>query len=115
MAKNTEIKWADVQVGDGVTVNYWSDSHAGTVIARTAKTLTIRQDKATLSPDFKPDFVPGGFFGTVVNQDEQSYTYTPDENGRIYKAYWSDRKRGFYAEQCLRISKGRHEFYDYNF
>lgn len=109
------IKWADVKVGDGVTVHYWTDAHAGTIIARTAKTLTIRQDKAILSPDFKPDFIPGGFCGTVINQNEQTYTYEPDENGMIYKAYWSDRKCGFYAEKCLRVTKGRHEFYDYNF
>ena len=110
-----EWKRPDIAVDDGVTINYWTDRHAGTVIARTAKSLTIRQDKAILDPNFKPEFIPGGFCGTVVNQYDQSYTYEPDENGRIYKAYWSDRKRGFYVEKCLYVSKGRHEFYDYNF
>ena len=113
--KEQEIKWPDVKVGDGATVCYWTDMEAGTVISRTAKTLTIQRDKATLSEDFKPDFVPGGFFGTVINQDEQTYTYEPDPQGRIFKAYWSDRKHGFFAQQCLRVVKGRHEFYDYNF
>lgn len=108
-------KWEDVNVGDGVTINYWTDRHAGTVIARTDKSLTIRQDKAILDPNFKPEFIPGGFCGTVINQCEQSYTYEPNENGRIYKAYWSETKGGFYAEKTLRVSRGRHEFYDYNF
>ena len=115
MAKINEVKWEDVKVGDGVTVRYWSDAHAGTVIARTARSLTIQRDKATLSPDFIPEFIPGGFCGTVVNQNEQTYSYEPDPKGCIYKAFWSEKKRGFYADKCLRICKGRHEFYDYNF
>ena len=61
--------------GDGATVCYYTDRHACTVIKRTPKTLTLRQDKAILDPSFKPDFIPGGFFGTVINQNEQSYTY----------------------------------------
>jgi hypothetical protein len=28
---------------------------------------------------FKPDFVPGGFFGRVMNNSEQTYTYEEDE------------------------------------
>ena len=104
----------NVGVGDGVTVNYWTDRNAYTVIARTKQTITIQRDKATLVPEFKPDFVPGGFCGTVINQNEQDYTYEPDTNGRIMRAYWSDKKKAFYADG-LRISPGRHEFYDYNF
>ena len=102
------------KAGDGATLNYYTDSKAYTIIKRTAKTLTLQRDKATLNPDFKPDFIPGGFMGTVINQDEQSYTYEPDKNGAVIKAYWSDRKKGFYSDG-LYVSAGRHEFYDYNF
>lgn len=105
----------NVSVGDGVTVHLYTDANAYTVIARTAKTLTLRRDKAKLKKSFKPIFIPGGFFGTVINQEEQEYEYEPDEEGRIVKAYWSNRKHGFYVEQCLYVSYGRHEFYDYNF
>lgn len=127
VGKNDYVEWSDrqdawcdyfhrnVAPGDGVTVNYWTDSHACTVLKRTANTLTIQRDKAILSPDFRPDFVPGGFSGTVINQNEQSYTYEPDPDGQIMKAYWSDRKGGWYVDKCLRLSFGRHEFYDYNF
>lgn len=101
--------------GDGVTVHYYTDAHAYTIIARTPKTLTLRRDKATLKSSFKPEFIPGGFFGTVINQDEQEYDYEPDENGSIVKAYWSNRKHGFYVHQDLYVTYGRHEFYDYNF
>ena len=106
--------WPDVKVGDGATVTYWTDRHACTIIKRTAKTLTLQQDKAILSENFKPVFVPGGFMGTVINQNEQSYTYEPDPSGRIYKAHWSEKHGGFYSDG-LRVIKGRHEFYDYNF
>ena len=115
IANISDYPWADVQVGDGVTVNYWTDSQAYTVIKRTAKTLTLQRDKTVLDPSFNPIFIPGGFCGTVINQDEQCYSYEPDKDGRIRKAYWSSAKSGFYVEKCLRCSKGRHEFYDYNF
>lgn len=102
------------KVGDGATVVYWTDRHAYTIIKRTANTLTLRRCKAILSPDFKPDFIPGGFCGTVINQDEQSYTYEEDEKGRVVKAYWSDKYKCF-RFGGLRVVPGRHEFYDYNF
>ena len=103
-----------VAVGDGMTVCYYTDRNAYTVIARTPCSLTLRRDKAILSPDFKPDFVVGGFAGTVVNQDEQSYTYEEDPDGRVIKAHWSKRKNGWYWDG-LHLIAGRHEFYDYNF
>lgn len=54
----TTLTPATVKVGDGVTINLWSDRHAATVIKVTAKTVTVRRDKATLNPDFKPEFIP---------------------------------------------------------
>ena len=105
----------NAEVGDGATVHYYSDSEAYTIIKRTAKTLTLRRCKATLDPNFKPEWIPGGFAGHCTNQHEQTYTYEEDENGRITKAYWSEAKQGFYAEGCLYVTPGRREFYDYNF
>lgn len=103
------------KVGDGATVRYWTDCEAYTVIKVTPKTLTLQRDKAILSKDFKPEWVSGGFAGHCENQEEQSYTYEQNPNGRIVKAYYSEAKRGWYVEKTLRVSKGRHEFYDYNF
>lgn len=65
---------ASIQVGDGVTVNLWSDRYAATVIKVTKSTVTVRRDKATLNPDFKPEWIPGGFAAHCTNQDEQTYT-----------------------------------------
>lgn len=105
----------NVVPGDGVTVHYWTDAHACTVIGRTKNKLVLQQDRAILDPNFKPDFSPGGFAGTVINQDEQSYTYERNPEGRIYEAYWSHSRKGWYADKSLHVTFGRHEFYDYNF
>lgn len=102
------------KVGDGATVCWWSDSKAYTIVKRTAQTLTLRRCKATLSTDFKPNFIPGGFCGTVINQNEQTYSYEEDENGEIITARWSKVKRGFYWNGMY-VKAGRSEFYDYNF
>lgn len=104
----------NAQVGDGATVHYYSDAHACTIIKRTAKTLTLRQDKATLKDSFKPEFIVGGFCAHCTNQEEQEYDYEPNPNGSIYVAHWSDKKKGFYANG-LHVTPNRHEFYDYNF
>ena len=106
---------SNIHVGDGVTVNLWSDRHAATVIKVTKSTVTVRRDKATLSPDFKPEFIPGGFAAHCTNQDEQKYTYEPDENGRQYTFRWSKKYQRYGQPGNLTLSKGRHEFYDYNF
>lgn len=107
----------EIEVGDGVTFHLWSDAYACTVISRTDKRMVIQRDKATLSPDFKPEFVVGGFAGHCLNQEEQSYTYERDPNGEKYVCNWSE-KHGCWrsgADASFRISRGRHEFYDYNF
>ena len=107
----------EIEVGDGVTECLWSDSHAFTVIARTAKTLTIQQDKATLDPNFKPEWIPGGFAAHCTNQDEQEWTYERNPNGRILKCRWSEKNGRWQtgSDGSILIARGRHEFHDYNF
>lgn len=103
-----------LEVGDGVTYHLFSDSHACTIIKRTAKTITIQQDKAILDLDFHPEWIEGGFVGYCINQGEQTYTYERNPNGRIITARWSDKRGGFVYMDKI-ITAGRHEFYDYNF
>ena len=106
---------ANIQLGDGVTVNLWSDRYAATVIKVTKSSVTVRRDKATLNPDFKPEWIPGGFAAHCTNQEEQSYTYEPDESGTVYTFRWSNKYQRYGQPGNLSLSKGRHEFYDYNF
>lgn len=106
---------ANAKVGDGATVYLYTDSHAGTIVKVTKCTVTVRRDKAILDSGFKPEIVPGGFCGHCTNQDEQSYTYEPDENGELTTVHWSKKYNRYGLPGNLRLSKGRHEFYDYNF
>lgn len=107
----------ELDVGDGATLCLYSDRYACTVISKTAKTITVQRDKATLDPNFKPEFISGGFAVHCINQEDQRWTYDRDPNGEITRCFWSE-KLGRYTtggDQSVRISPGRHEFYDYNF
>jgi hypothetical protein len=107
---------ANVKVGDGVTMHLYSDSHAGTVVKVTKTSVTVQRDKSTLDPNFKPDFVVGGFAGHCTNQSDQRYTYEADPNGELVKFNWSKKYSQFRnTKQGRSLTKNRHEFYDYNF
>ena len=108
---------SEIEIGDGVTEYLYSDAHAYTVIAKTKKTITIQRDKAILDPNFKPEWIAGGFAGHCTNQEEQTYTYERDPEGAKVRCFWSERL-GCYTtggDQSIKIGRGRHEFYDYNF
>lgn len=119
-----DYRSAIFKVGDGITMHSYSDSEAGTVIevSKSGKKIKVRTDKATISPDFKPEFVEGGFAGHCTNQSEQSYTYEQDEEGGV-KEYslrtwrgikvWTDL--GGSPNGSSAISHGRRKFHDYNF
>ena len=104
----------EVKVGDGITISLYSDAHAYTIIKRTANTITIQRDKATLKEDFKPEIIPMGFAGRCMNNYEQDYDYERDEDGTTKILHWSE-KYGNWIAKGGSVSLGRHEFYDYNF
>lgn len=104
----------ELQVGDGVTYHLWSDAHAYTIIARTAKTLTIQRDKATYAPGYKPEYVPGGFSVICTNDADQEWVYERDPEGETRMCHWSRKLKRWQSDGC-RISRGRHENYDHNF
>lgn len=107
----------EIAVGDGVTLHLHSDNQAHTVIARTEKTLTIQRDKATLDPDFKPEWTPGGFSAICTNSEDQKWTYERDPQGSITRCHWSEKCGAWRAgsDGSMAVSRGRHEHYDYNF
>lgn len=109
------LKNLNVKVGDGMTIDLHSDSHAYTIIKRTAKTITLQRDEATLDPNFKPEIIVGGFAGHCTNQNEQRYSYKPNPNGSIVKLSWSEKMGGWKTRYGGTARLGRHEFYDYNF
>jgi len=94
----------------------YSDVNPYEVVRRVSdKTLDVRAMNAERDPSWNPDFVPGGFFGTVVNQSEQKWVITSDDNGRVVrirlgKQGWKDAHGNRYQ-----LSDEPVKFYDYNF
>ncbi len=116
------------QVGAGATYCIFTDAKAGTIVARTPKTLLWQQDSAELlnGPNSDADdalkFSPGGFVGHTSGK--QRYAYQRDENGQVLKftlrtlksgkKIWKLKGHGTRSRGCSLID-GRHEHYDYNF
>lgn len=94
----------------------YSDVNPFEIVRRVSdKTLEVRAMKAERDPSFKPDFVPGGFCGTVVNQRDQQWIISSDPQGavvriRLGKQGWKDRNGRRY-----KLSDEPVKFYDYNF
>ena len=113
-------------VGEGATLNYWSDRDAGTVVrvSPSGKTAYVRRDRATLlngANSGEPDALkmsPGGFCAHV--EGVQRYAYEPNPKGRLYKvtlrANGEWRQVGTKAgERGGTVTFGvRSEVYDYN-
>lgn len=105
-----------LQVGDGVALRGYTDIEPATIIARTAKTMTVQHDAATplhQMADLDPH--PGGFACHFANQHAQRWDITPDPNGRIEKIFLT--KKGWRRRGSTRndVSAGRRKFHDYNF
>ena len=80
-----------------------------------SKTLEIRPMKAESDPNWKPEFLQGGFFGTVINQRSQKWIITNDDNAfviriRFGKQGWKDAHGGKYQ-----LAHEPVKFHDYNF
>lgn len=118
----------DAKVGDGATFTIYTDSKAGTIIARTEKTITWQQDTATLQNGVNSGesdalkFSPGGFVGHTSGN--QRYEYEPNPEGQILKFSRRDLRNGGHVWKLCKhptrspgnsLSAGRHEHYDYNF
>ena len=79
------------------------------------KTIDIRAMQAERDPSWKPDFVPGGFFGTVLNQGSQRWIIQSSPAGRVVrirlgKRGWADKHGNRYDLSVKPI-----KFHDYNF
>ena len=97
------IKRYNVQVGDGVTICYYTDREAGTIIKRTKNTITYQQDKAIRTDN-------NGM------SDCQEYRYERDPNGKIEVYHWSHKYGCFRnSKNHLYVINGRHEYFDYSF
>lgn len=134
----TETQLANpYKVGDGATLCGYSDRHAYTVIAVTAKTVTLQRDKATLLNGMNSGeadaltFTPGGFAGHT--EGIQRYRYEANPNGEVIKAHMKKKPRkvwtkgaapdggygyvmhAHFTNGASTLIPGRFEHYDYNF
>lgn len=107
----------EVKVGDGMTIFLFSDRDPCTVIARTAKTITVQEDKAERDPAFAPEWEPGGFSAICTNEHDQKWNISRNPDGAIYKFYWSEKFGAWRAggDGSIKAAMGRSKFYDYNF
>jgi len=79
------------------------------------KTVEIRAMNAERDPNWKPDFVAGGFCGTVVNQRDQRWIISSSADApavriRLGKQGWKDANG-----RRFQLSDEPVKFYDYNF
>jgi hypothetical protein len=94
----------------------YSDVNPHEVVRRISdKTLEIRAMSAERDPEWKPDFVAGGFCGTVVNQNRQRWIISSNPEARVFrirlgKKGWKDSGGARYV-----LADKPQKFYDYNF
>lgn len=79
------------------------------------KTIEIRAMNAERDPNWKPDFVAGGFCGTVVNQRDQRWIISSNSEApvvriRLGKQGWKDANG-----RRFQLADQPRKFYDYNF
>ena len=105
-----------IQVGDGVTINMWSDRHAGTVVfvSKSGREVHVQQDNAKRTDK-------NGM------SESQSYEYERNPNGRVTKYTlrtskdWKGETHYHYVTKgCSlkdgdKLTKGRREYFDYSF
>ena len=80
------------------------------------KTLEIRAMDAERDPDYKPEFVVGGFSAVCLNQREQKWIISSKPDARVIRirlrkdGRWYDAHGNRYG-----LSAKPDKFYDYNF
>jgi hypothetical protein len=107
-------------IGDRVNVSGYSDTNPATIIAvsKSGKVVTVRMDRAEKG-DWQPNWVAGGFAGTMINQSQQEWNIFEDPNGHTRK--FSLRNSGNWVEvgsgmrDGARLKQGWAKYYDFNF
>jgi hypothetical protein len=104
------------QVGDRAYWQIWTDCLPCTVVKRTAKTVTVRLDKAEVVKP--PVMVPGGF--AAICLEPATYEISEDPNGRLvtfsHRASGAWKGKGTRTNQVGNVLRaGWYHRYDYGF
>ena len=80
------------------------------------KTLEIRKMNAEKDPSWEPKWVDGGFAGHCLNQYDQKWFITPDQDAPVFRIRLS-KARGWRDANGNSYKLGDQpvKFYDYNF
>lgn len=106
----------EIKVGTGVTELLYTDSLPWEVVRVISdKTLEIRPMKAELNPNWKPEWVAGGFSAHCTNNGSQEWILSSNPDaGTIRIRKMKNRKN--WTHNGRRFSVGKAVMYhDYNF
>lgn len=105
----------EMDVGEHAHICHYSDVSPCTVIKRTKTTITVRYDKATRDPDWKPEWIVGGFSAHCTNNDEQRWIIEEDPNGKTDIFRWHKNANCFKNTCGEKLFPEWAKHYDYNF
>lgn len=105
----------EMEVGDHAHVTLWSDVEPVTIIKKTATTLTVRYDNAVLDPNWKPEFIIGGFSAHCTNNEDQQWIITENPDGKTEVFRWSKRFNCYKNTSDCKLRPEWRKHYDYNF
>jgi hypothetical protein len=109
---DTNIK--NLPEGEYFTEVGYSQLYPWVATKRTAKTATLAKVVVKKDPDWKPDFIPGGFCAHCTNQSDQTWLFDRIEHTAVTTIRLNNR--GQWAHKGVRFIPNRAtEFYDYNF
>ena len=95
----------------------YSDINPHEIVRRISdKTIEVREMKAERDPDWKPEFIPGGFSAHCTNQHGQRWIITSDPKSRVFRIRLSKNKGWQDAHgRSFDLSDSPRKFYDFNF
>lgn len=107
--------------GEYMTETGYSQSYPWKVIGKSpsGKTITLQKVKIARDPEWKAEFVKGGFAGHCTNQHAQTWLYDGLEDitmtVRLNKSRYCGSKKLWGNKGTEFIANGAVEHYDYNF
>ena len=114
---STNIK--NLPEGEYMTETGYSQTYAFKVIKRTATTATLQPVKVEKDPEWKPEFVSGGFAGHCTNQHKQTWLYSGLGDDtitvRLIKSRYCESDKLWGSKGREFIANGAEHHYDYNF
>lgn len=104
------------QVGDPCNWALWTDVEPCTVVARTAKTVTVRVHKTKLAKP--PEMIPGGFAAVVTEPAEWQILDEYEAGSKTFSLRKSGqwKLQGISSNSAGNVLRPDHrKFYDYSF